>query len=388
MIESVDYDQRFASQTHTEPLTIDEDLLVLFDDIYDSLISGQTDRSRELIPALREIHRSLIENAEDEFQRQFITELFRDLERLISEQIEYFLSCFEPKRKFSETFLDRGEFKITNISSSALKKILEIHQPVVSELRKNAEKGFLRREDLSVNSGKIVRRICRVLNKEFRQSGVLQVLQYLIPGRPKVVGVAIELSAAGSTWWQTRGESSHWPQTMYAHVDRGIDAPKAILYLTDVGEHNGATSCYPSAYQKITKNWLQDLVGRSLETIGRDPNSPLYEYYSLSGEGQPLQNPKFLEHFVSLPKSLRFNSHFGWDVIPGSHLEEFLTHTEQKIIGPAGTCFVFDGSQLLHRGGLILEGERVVLQIVFGNRTIVMNIVRTVRYAFSKVKRK
>ncbi|MFT3694672.1 MAG: FkbM family methyltransferase [Kofleriaceae bacterium] len=39
---------------------------------------------------------------------------------------------------------------------------------------------------------------------------------------------------------------------------------------------------------------------------------------------------------------------------------------EQPMVGPAGTMAVFDGARLLHRGGMVREGERVALQIVFG----------------------
>jgi hypothetical protein len=40
--------------------------------------------------------------------------------------------------------------------------------------------------------------------------------------------------------------------------------------------------------------------------------------------------------------------------------------------GPPGKFIVFDGSQLLHRGGLIEAGERIALQVVFypGNKWV------------------
>jgi hypothetical protein len=68
---------------------------------------------------------------------------------------------------------------------------------------------------------------------------------------------------------------------------------------------------------------------------------------------------------MSLPRELRFNSHFGWDVIPGSELESRMKSEELVMTGSAGKFIVFDGSQLLHRGGLIESGERIALQVVF-----------------------
>jgi len=69
---------------------------------------------------------------------------------------------------------------------------------------------------------------------------------------------------------------------------------------------------------------------------------------------------------MSLPKSLKFNSHFGWDIIPNTELENLLEKNEIKLIGNAGKFIVFDGGNVIHRGGLINKGERVALQIVFG----------------------
>ena len=73
---------------------------------------------------------------------------------------------------------------------------------------------------------------------------------------------------------------------------------------------------------------------------------------------------------MSLPSELRFNSHFGWDVMPGSELESVMKSEELVMTGPAGKFIVFDGSQLLHRGGLIEAGERIVLQVVFLSKSI------------------
>jgi hypothetical protein len=79
---------------------------------------------------------------------------------------------------------------------------------------------------------------------------------------------------------------------------------------------------------------------------------------------------------MSLPRELRFNSHFGWDVMPGGELESRMKAEEIVMTGPAGKFIVFDGSQLLHRGGLIEAGERVVLQVVFYPGSKWMNRLR------------
>jgi hypothetical protein len=42
-----------------------------------------------------------------------------------------------------------------------------------------------------------------------------------------------------------------------------------------------------------------------------------------------------------------------------------MVQKENMMLGVPGDFVVFDGAQLLHRGGLITQGERVVLQVVF-----------------------
>jgi hypothetical protein len=69
-----------------------------------------------------------------------------------------------------------------------------------------------------------------------------------------------------------------------------------------------------------------------------------------------------------LPESLRFNSHFGWDILAESELESVIADREEVMLGGPGKFVVFDGSRLLHRGGLIEEGERLVLQVIFWPR--------------------
>ena len=83
---------------------------------------------------------------------------------------------------------------------------------------------------------------------------------------------------------------------------------------------------------------------------------------------------------MRLPESLRFNSHMGWDIFPGCELEAQLVALEKKMIGPAGTFIVFDGARLLHRGGLMEQGERVALQVIFSDLTFTERVV-------SKMKR-
>ena len=72
---------------------------------------------------------------------------------------------------------------------------------------------------------------------------------------------------------------------------------------------------------------------------------------------------------MRLPRSLRFNSHMGWDILPKSEIESEFIASETKVIGPAGTFIAFDGAHLVHRGGLVEKNDRIALQIIFSDIT-------------------
>jgi hypothetical protein len=172
-----------------------------------------------------------------------------------------------------------------------------------------------------------------------------------------------------ATWWKNAIQGiERPPKTLYAHLDEGISFPKSIVYLTDVTESNGPTGCYPGAYEAIHLNPLQEMIGRVLGTVGNRADSPLKDYYAKQYH-QSMNSERFRRHFMRLPEPLRFNSHMGWDVAPGSELEANLTDCEHRMTGPAGTFIVFDGARLLHRGGLVQQGERVALQVIFSDTT-------------------
>ncbi|MCU1281524.1 MAG: methyltransferase, FkbM family domain protein, partial [bacterium] len=151
----------------------------------------------------------------------------------------------------------------------------------------------------------------------------------------------------------------------YAHTDEGLDYPKSILYLTDVGDSNGPMAVYPHCEERLRLNPLQKLVGRVVGSVGARRESSLFTLYNRSEAHQGFSSEAFRRHFSKLPRELKYNSHFGWDVVPDSALEESLVRAEVPIRGPAGTFAVFDGARLLHRGGMVAEGERIALQVIF-----------------------
>ena len=388
-VAPVDYDRHPGFTATSAPWSVNEEEVRRFTHEYDLLLSTGEVNGSVLVDTARSIFNQLEAQAVDFHEECFIRELGSDLLAMVSEQVDFYRRI-AMSRPSPETQSDRQRalsadgFYITSISQRTLARIHRLSGTTVKMLRVNASAGKMSRADLSVNSGRVIRSISKTLNRDFKKSGVIRSLRVLLDAPVRVVGVALELSVPGSTWWKSSAEEGNSPATLYAHVDRSVSAPKSIVYLTEVREENGPTTCYPGIYGSIAMSGLQDLVGRCLETIGSNQKSPLYDYYKIVG--QPLSNERFRGHFMKLPPTVRFNSHFGWDVIKNSELEDMMLSRQHEVLGPAGTALIFDGGRLVHRGGLIEAGERVVLQVVFGRSTWLIRTSNVVRFVLKKLK--
>jgi hypothetical protein len=264
----------------------------------------------------------------------------------------------------AEELAERKYF-VDRLSPRAIAEIRGIGQETLTVFRANAEADRTTRNDLSIGSGPVIRKIVRALNRDFLNNGTLDALSAYMGYPIRVTGCALELSVPHSSWWKAPYEGIERPRTEYAHTDESLVNPKAIVYLTDVGEDNGPVTAYPGNLGNVRISSIQFLIGRSIARVGREPLSPCRDRYNHLYH-QAFGCPQFRADFMLLPAELRFNSHFGGDVLPGSTLEQGLVGAESKVLGPAGTFLAFDGGRLFHRGGLLKSGERVVLQVIFG----------------------
>lgn len=337
----------------------------------------------DLLQGLDNVFASFLAQSADEFEKRFVHELRGACTRLLDEEIAWYA---RPRRA---EFVDVTDVRVRQeavrmqaercffgrLSQAAVVELRSLAERELGRFRANAAAGRLKREDLSINSGPTVHSIRDVLNREFKDLGVLDAVGAFSGRKTRVIGLALELSVPQATWWKnTISGLERPPRTLYAHLDETISCPKSIVYLSDVTEQNGPTGCYPGAYEAMQLNPLQALIGRVVGTVGTQPDSPLKDYYAKQYH-QSVNSENFRRHFMRLPECLRFNSHLGWDVLPGSELESELAASERRMTGPAGTFIAFDGACLLHRGGLMEQGERVALQVIFSDLTFVERAV-------------
>ncbi|OWY27296.1 hypothetical protein [Herbaspirillum robiniae] len=377
---------------------IPDEKLTAFNDIYIAMrqlavtldVGSREAIQQDLQRQLDNVFAAFEAQAADAYETCFLVELKKACIRLLNEELAWYarkphanfvnLNDGETRQNAIRLQHDRHYFGCLPVA--AVTELRKLAEGGLGQCRANAAAGRLQREDLSVNSGRLVHALRHVLNREFKDLGVLDAVSAYTGRKVNVTGLALELSVPQATWWRNAVPGlDHAPQTLYAHVDETISCPKSIVYLTDVTEQNGPTGCYPGAYEAMQLNPLQEIIGRIVGTVGSHHDSPLKEYYAKQYH-QSVNSENFRRHFMRLPEQLRFNSHIGWDVMPGSELESTLVVDEHKMIGPAGTFIAFDGARLLHRGGLMQAGERVALQVIFSDSTFTERAVNKLKRMF------
>jgi hypothetical protein len=346
---------------------------------------------RDSLRLMDGVFSSMRAQSADEAETQFLAELAAECVRLLNEEFDWYARPTrpglarvdkEPARQAAIRMqMERHFFGL--LPSGAVEELRQLAVKDVERFRASAAAGRLKRDDLSMSAGPTVRAIRTILNREFRSLGTLDAVSAYTGRKTEVLGLALELSVPQATWWRSAIDGlERPPATLYAHMDESISSPKAIVYLTDVAEQNGPTGCYPGAYEAMQLNPLQELVGRVVGTVGTRADSPLKALYAKQYH-QSMNSESFRRHFMRLPPSLRFNSHLGWDVLPGSAAEAQLVKIERKMTGLAGTFIAFDGARLLHRGGLMEAGERVALQVIFSDLTFMERAANKVKRMLS-----
>ena len=334
--------------------------------------------TQECERTLGRIFAELRSQAADEMHGQFVEALGQHSARILKAELNGIQRRGQPNRHVPDVpvgseGLDQQRFVIDQLPRSVVDELIDIFSQDLADFRQAAELGESSRESLSRNSTLSVRAATAVLDSAFERLGINHAVSKYAGFRVYVEGMAVELSVpAGAQWWRnTLPEIPRPPQTLYAHLDETIGAPKAIVYLSDVTTENGPTTCYPQVFDQLGLNRTADLIGRAIGCVG-EPGSALSAHYG--SRGRNMSSANFRRHFMTLPDELLFNSHLGWDVLPGSDFEASMVAVETPMLGPAGTFIAFDGARLFHRGGLLSKGERIALQVIFrpepGNRSV------------------
>lgn len=247
-------------------------------------------------------------------------------------------------------------FRFTSEDTYNLKEDLK---PILSALKSRVLEGQSSREFLSEN--KIPRPIVENLNRLFDRSGILSAVNLGFGASANVSGFSLEISVPQATWWANRfPEGQGKPaRTAYFHRDETCFVPKVLLYLSDVEDDSGPFSVCPASFKQESSP-VVSAASRVFSYPHNLPENKLDEY-------------KITQFTNKLPEELNVNSHYGFDLPDDTSASAAILNDETTFCGHSGTCIVFDGYNLLHRGGLCRDIPRIALQVMLPLRISTLN---------------
>ena len=310
--------------------------------------------------------------SDDEFCNLFLKQLNVDF-------INYFTNIAKDslnKKKFikknSDTLIKQKYSKLI-LDKEIIREIERLTKKELELLKKKEFENKVSRSDLTISGGFKILRLINILNKEFTKIGHLDSVSNYLGYESEVTGLAIELSSEKSTWWKHKKNTLE-NKTLAVHLDKDFNCIKSILYLTEVKSDNGPFTIYPKIYEDLKLNIFQDIFGRMIhETATNAKDEKLKKYLNIKDNNQPFLSENLQKIYSKLPKIITFNSCFGWELESGSDLEKKIVNNKNEIHGVPGTRITFDGSRLLHSGGLVKAKSRLALQIVYSKKINVIS---------------
>lgn len=183
----------------------------------------------------------------------------------------------------------------------------------------------------------------------FRDSGVLDAVS-AYTGRPVgVVDINPQVNDKSDDFWQRvfPDMDGYSTDTAYYHRDASGGDVKAIIYLSDVSPENGPFTFVLGSH-KHRPSGIVDWIGETNDHSG---------FSATDGKAR--------QSFAALPALFRRKCAFGNDIRSESDIARRIHAAEWEIAASRGHIVVFD-TKGIHRGGMVRNGERVVLTCILG----------------------
>lgn len=182
-----------------------------------------------------------------------------------------------------------------------------------------------------------------------RDSGALDAASKYLKREARLIDVNPQINDPSDDFWKRifpDVQIAH-PATAYFHRDASGGDLKFIFYMSDVKEGNGPFG-YVLGSHSLQVSRLNDYIGEANDSNG------------FAGTGT-----KSRAHFAALPKFLRQKGAFGNDLQDHSRLSHAIVQGHWSIVSPKGSIVMFD-TKGIHRGGMVQDGERLVITCVVG----------------------
>jgi len=323
----------------------------------------------------KKIFNDLVEQTSDKKLIKFLKSIEFFSYKNLEETLNFFLKSkqFKALNNKNYNLLKKNFYYKGYISKKNLELLLNISNKYLPELLRKAKAGKTRRSDLTISDLSFNKKISKILNLEFKKNGVLNNLKSFFGYEMIVAGAALELSIPSSVWWKKNSSSNMAKNlTSYIHTDESLTVPKSIIYLSDVKLSNGPLTFYPNVLKKIgiENNPFAKLVGGTIHNVVLI-NKKLYKHK----DQQPMTSRNLRNHFMCLPEDIRLSSHFGWDIKRNSKIEKLIDSKKDIMLGKKGRFAIFDGYSVLHRGGIINDNYRLVLQVTLRKKLSKLNLL-------------
>ncbi|MEY2929913.1 MAG: hypothetical protein RL033_662 [Pseudomonadota bacterium] len=208
----------------------------------------------------------------------------------------------------------------------------------------------------------------RVLQQALDEHGYTGATSAFHGCEMELLSVNLVYSHERERWWRDCYADQGLPTSpaTYFHHDQDWHQIKAVIYLTPATRESGAFSFIEGGHRFRQGNALAHIyfhLTHAMDRAAAAANAGLPHYYRRAFSVAGLR-----AGFVGLPRILQGATHFGDDLLEGSPQTAALLARERIVESGTGNIVLFNGGDLLHRGGLVQRGERWSLQLMFGPR--------------------
>jgi hypothetical protein len=248
------------------------------------------------------------------------------------------------------------------IDSSKRKEIFNALQPFVLQVDAQRDSGFGERCFVPVPSKGVH---WDILKKFVAESKIEEAISIFCGFELELVGYALTLSHPDKDWYKICysdiGLAS--TKTVQQHFDLDNLSAKSMFYLNEVDSNNGPLSYVPNSREFIQSrsqisffkylDYENNEFSKSKLVNDKIYNRPLFRAITLRSA------------FASLPSGLQGSSCFGDDVLDGTLLSDALLRSERNLTSQDGDLVLFAGGETIHRGGVVVSGQRYALQMIY-----------------------
>ena len=244
--------------------------------------------------------------------------------------------------------LYQNGFKIFRLSEDEIQFILSHAQPYIHEIEQGKEATPLairtHRSKVRFLSEKKEGRFYEGMKILLEKRRLYQMASEYRGCPMKLVGFCVQVGDKDDPDIKNHFENIPDPDTYYFHIDGSESQVKCMIYLNEVTTDTGPT-CY--------------VLGSNRNKLGR------FELLvRLANDKSRLDKCRRedREVFSALPKILQKKAEFGNDLNP-DETKNFLSRSVE-FTSDKGNLMIFDPNGY-HRGKVVKEGKRVVLQVIF-----------------------